>query len=302
MLLNSIFLFIIQINYSLCFWKNSKKTLEDYTIDIFFTNTLTIIRCNPSERHVLRDITIEAIGHIKCSNWQSFLPDDQIEYITLLEWLYTTIKCDKKKLKIKEEKTYFEIKHKAKNAFKKNPLKLIRVGSTDSSELHWKDDDFQLYFKHPPRKLSINKTEQTEDDFLVDIYSFKGRPILCRERYIPAQQPCSDDNQHQNVSYICYYKVGVAEPPTVAEMEKEIKTLPHDINLDENSIVDLYMNKKPKKKSSGNILFMIIIGSSIIIFIIAGMSVYCCCCGGQSENEKKIQRINSNTSTISNSS
>lgn len=207
MIFSCILLFIFQVNYSFCFWKSSKPTLENYVIDVFFTNSLTIIRCNPSERHILRDITLETIGHIKCSNSHLFLPDNQIEYITLLEWLYTTIKCDKKKAKIKEEKTYFEIKHKAKKAFKKNPLRLVRVGSTDSSELNWKEDDFQLYFKHPPRKFPTNKTDHTDDDYLIDIYAFKKRPILCRQRYFLSQQSCLNNSQQQNASYICYYKV-----------------------------------------------------------------------------------------------
>src|SRR5262249_49767043 len=97
MRLNSIFLFIIIFNNSFCLWKKSKETLENYIIDVFFTNSLTIIRCNPYEKHILRDITIEIIGHIKCSNKNLFLPDNHIEYITLLQWNYTIIKCQKKK-------------------------------------------------------------------------------------------------------------------------------------------------------------------------------------------------------------
>ncbi len=202
-----IFLFIIQINYSFCLWKKSKDTLENYVIDVLFTNSLTIIRCNLYESHILRDITIETIGHIKCSNRNLFLPDNHIEYITLLQWDHTSIKCNKLKNTIKEEITYLDIKHKAKNAFKKIKLDLIRVGSTGPSELHTKDKNFQIYFKHPPRKLAITNTEQKEDDFSTQIYSFKDRPILCRERQLLPEGPCSSTNQYQNLSYVCYYKV-----------------------------------------------------------------------------------------------
>jgi len=207
MLLNSILLFIIHINYSFCLWKNSKDTLANYIIDILFTNSLTIIRCNPYERHIIRDITIDKIGYIKCSNRNLFLPDNHIESLTLLEWDYTFIKCDKKKLTIKEEKTYLNIKHKAKNAFKKIPLELIRVRSTGPSKLHLNEKSFQLYFDHPLRKLAISNTEQTNESFSTEIYLFKNRPILCRERRLSSEQPCSNNNQHQNFSYVCYYKV-----------------------------------------------------------------------------------------------
>ncbi|CAF1110453.1 unnamed protein product [Rotaria sordida] len=232
---------------------------------------LTIIRCNPYERHILRDITIETIGHIKCSNLNLFLPDDHIEYITLLEWLYTSIKCDKK-TSITKEKTYFEIKHKAKKAFKNNPLELIRVGSTGPSKLHWNAKDFQLYFEHPQRKLSISHTEQTGESISTDVYSFKYRPIICRERRFASEHPCFNNNQNQNFSYVCYYKIGIAELPTIAEMEKEIKTLPNDIDPDENSIVDLYIDKTIKKYSSWSLF--LIISICIIIFIIGGISIY----------------------------
>ena len=199
-----IFPFIIKINYLFCLWKKSTYTLDNYIIDVFFTNSLTIIRCNPYERHILRDITIEVIGHIQCSNRNTFLPDDHIEYITLLKWLYTSRKCNKKKTIIKEERTYFEIKHTVKNAFKKLPLELIRVGSTGLSKLHWNGKDLRLYFQHPPRQLSLS---EIDENFQTEVYSFKNRPILCRERQLSSQEPCSDEYQNQNVSYICYYKV-----------------------------------------------------------------------------------------------
>jgi hypothetical protein len=202
-----IFLYLIQFDSSFCLWKKSKDTLESYIIDILFTNSLTIIRCNPYERHILRDITIETIGHIKCSNQHLFLPDNHIEYITLLQWNYTSIKCNKKKNVIEEEKTYFYLKHKAKNAFKKLKFDLIRVGSTGPSELHMNEKKFELYFKHPKRQLALSHTEEKEENFSTEIYSFKNRPILCRERYLSSEGPCSNTNQHHNVSYVCYYKV-----------------------------------------------------------------------------------------------
>ncbi|CAF4289539.1 unnamed protein product [Rotaria sp. Silwood2] len=294
-----IFPFILQINYSFCFWKKPNVLLEHYVIDVFFTNSLTIIRCNPYERHILRDITIEAIGYIKCSNRNLFLPDDHIEYITLLEWLYTSIKCNKK-TNITKEKTYFEIKHKAKKVFKNNPLELIRVGSTGPSKLHWNEKDFQLYFEHPERKLSISNTEQQGESISTDVYSFKHRPILCRERRFSSEQSCSNNNnQNRNFSYVCYYKIGVAEPPTIAEMEKEIKTLPNDIDPDEKSIVDVYINKTIKKNSPWSLF--LIISLFIIIFFIIGISIYFCYCRSEKDEEnEKVIRINSNTSTKSN--
>jgi hypothetical protein len=202
-----IFLFIINLNYSSSFWKNSKDTLENYVIDVLFTNSLTIIRCNPYERHILREITFETIGHIKCSNINLFLPNNHIESITLLHWDHTFIKCNKQKTTIKEEKTYLDVKHKAKNAFKKIPLDLIRVGSTGPSKLHWKEKDLKLYYEHPPRNLPINNTDHKDDIFSTEIYFFKNRPLLCRERQPSLDTPCSNPNPPQNFSYVCYYKV-----------------------------------------------------------------------------------------------
>lgn len=199
--------FIITINYSTCFWKKAKDSLEDYVIDVFFTNSLTIIRCNPYERHILRSITIETIGHIKCSNRNLFLPDNHIENITLLEWVYTSIKCDKAKTMITQHRTYIDIKHKAKKAFKKNPLSLIRVGSTGPSKLHWDESHLQMYFDHPQQKLSPINNNKSNQTFTKNIYSFQHRPILCRERKLTPQHPCSKTNQSENSSYVCYYRV-----------------------------------------------------------------------------------------------
>ncbi len=204
--LSSILLFfIITINYTFCLWKKSKDTLENYIIDVLFTNSLTIIRCNPYERHILRDITIETIGHIKCSNRHLFLPDNHIEYITLLQWNFTFVECSKNEKTIKEEKTFFYIKHKAKKAFQKIKFDLIRVGSTGPSKLKIDEKKFQLSFNHPPRNLAIMTTDQNDEIFATEIYSFMNRPIICRERQLVGKGPCS--NQHQNLSYVCYYKV-----------------------------------------------------------------------------------------------
>ncbi|CAF0985968.1 unnamed protein product [Adineta steineri] len=127
----------------------SKNTLENYVIDVLFTNSLTIIHCNSYERHIIRDITIEKVGYIKCSNKNLFLPEDHVASITLLQWNGTVVKCEKNKNIIKEEKTYLNIIHKAKDAFKKNPLVLTRVGSVDSSKYHCDDNKAEIDFKHP---------------------------------------------------------------------------------------------------------------------------------------------------------
>lgn len=202
-----IFPIIIKFNYIFCLWKKSKDSLENYTIDVLFTNSLTILRCNIYEVHVLRYITIESIGHIKCSNKHVFLPDDHIESITLLQWDYTIVNCSKKKDKIKEEKTYFSIKHKAKNFFKKLKFDLIRAGSVGPSKLHMDEKKLQLYFQHEPRKLELVDNEQKEGGLSTEIYSFKNRPIICREtQYLP-EGLCSNYTQHQNLSHVCYYKV-----------------------------------------------------------------------------------------------
>jgi hypothetical protein len=312
-----IFLFIINLNYSSSLWKNSKDTLENYVIDILFTNSLTIIRCNPYERHILRDITFETIGYLKCSNINLFLPNNHIESITLLHWDNTSIKCNKKHI-ITSEKTYLDVKHKPKNAFKKLPLELIRVGSTGHSKLHWKDN--KLNFEHPSRNSPINNTTQKEEVFSTEIYTFKNRPILCRERQPALQNPCITSNPPQNFSYVCYYKVnyvdnfvylyiffsirkiGATDPPTIAEMENELQTLPNDINPDENSIVDHYIDKTPKEKSSIKIRFISrIFGIVIIIIIIIGIGICCSCCRSEKDDQnEEITRINSNTSTSSN--
>lgn len=101
-----------------------------------------------------------------------------------------------------------------------------------------------------------------------------------------------------NVSFlIC--EIGVAEPPTIAQMEKELKTIPNEINLMKSSLVDFYIDKTPEKKSSWN--FHYIIGICIVIFTIAGITIACICCRSKKDEfNENIMRINSNTSNISN--
>jgi hypothetical protein len=83
-------------------------------------------------------------------------------------------------------------------------------------------------------------------------------------------------------------------------MEDELKTLPKEINIEENSIVDLYFDKTPMRKSSWNMLS--IIGIFIVVFIvIVGIGLYFCCCqSGKDEHNEGITRMNSDTSNVSN--
>jgi len=87
-------------------------------------------------------------------------------------------------------------------------------------------------------------------------------------------------------------------------MEGELRKLPNEINPDEDSKVDLYINKTPPRKSSWSMLS--IIGIFIIIFIIiiiVGISIYFCCCrSGEDQQNEDILRINSDTSIVSNTS
>lgn len=209
--LSSILLFIfpliIKFDYIFSLFKKSKNSLENYTIDVLFTNSLTLIRCNPYEIHILRDITIESIGHIKCSNKNSFLPDDHIKSITLLQWDHTIVTCSKDGKHIKDERTYLTIKHKAKNTFKKLKFDLLRVGSVGSSELHMNDKKGELYFQHKSRKSKLDDTERNESSLSIEIFSFKNRPIICREKKFLPQGICTNSNDYQNLTYFCYYKV-----------------------------------------------------------------------------------------------
>ena len=73
---------------------------------------------------------------------------------------------------------------------------------------------------------------------------------------------------------IFVHEIGVAEPPTIAEMEKELRTLPSGIDPDGDEMVDRYINKKPKQKPTWNRTFLIgIVVTVIIIFAAAGIGV-----------------------------
>jgi hypothetical protein len=94
-------------------------------------------------------------------------------------------------------------------------------------------------------------------------------------------------------------EIGVAEPPTIAEMENELKTLPNEIDSDGDSTVDSYIDKTPLQKSSWGLFS--IIGIAIIILtiiVIIGIGIYCCYC--RSETSEHIRRIDSDTSNRSN--
>ena len=200
-----ILIFIIQVNDTFSLWKKSKGGLENYVIDVLFSNSLTIIRCNPYERQILRDISIDTVGYIKCSNRESFLPENHIESITLLRWNSSSVKCSKDKKSIKEEKTYLHVKHKAKNAFKKVDFNLIRVGSMGPSISKMDEKNYLLSFEHPRRSLALTAEDQQNNTFGIQTFSFKHRPILCRERQLADGGPCA--NLHLNLSYVCYYRV-----------------------------------------------------------------------------------------------
>lgn len=178
--------------------------LSDYVIDVFFSNSLTIIRCNAYEREILRSISMGTIGKIKCSNRNRFLPSNHIEQIALLHWNETKFQCKKfKGNSFKSfDQTVLSIKHKPKHVFEKNPLKLIRVGSTDSSKTSWDEKQSILTFQHAPRIVEIKK-----ENFTDEIYSFNHRPIICRERFLTSSNICTKHFRQQNLSWICYYRV-----------------------------------------------------------------------------------------------
>jgi len=99
--------------------------------------------------------------------------------------------------------------------------------------------------------------------------------------------------------FVFVYKIGVSEPPTIAEMEKELKTLPNEIHPDEDSTVDFYIDKTPEQKSSlknfsiGGIFIFIL----IIIIIILGLIIYFCCCRSETNEENaNIVHVDSDTS------
>ena len=320
--------------------KKTEESFENYVIDVFFSNSLNIIRCNPHERQILRGMSLNTIGRIRCSNSHSFLPSNHIEEIALLEWNSTKSKCSKKLEKLEkakekeitkkgkkkkekekkketpapplekqtiEEKTYLHVLHKPTKAFKKQVLKVIRVESTGTSEVVWKEKEKLVYFQHPPRQY-----EESAENISTNVYSFKHRPLLCREQYLTPLKPCATDIQPQNLSYVCYYRVGqarlwhaelrffplqigVKEPPTIADMEGELERLPKSIEIDDDSSVDLYTNKTPKPKPESKKMWHL--GGIILVVVIVlggGASLYLWACPSNSHSSGR--RIDSDTS------
>ncbi len=100
------------------------------------------------------------------------------------------------------------------------------------------------------------------------------------------------------------YKIGVEEPPTIADMENELRILPEDIKLDEMTKVDFYINKTPKRKSSFNIIHIIgILIILAVIIVISGIIIYFSCCRSRKKNPNRRKRhIKSDTSMESNTS
>lgn len=86
-------------------------------------------------------------------------------------------------------------------------------------------------------------------------------------------------------------------------MDQELKTLPASINLDGDSPVDIYTNKKPKEKPPKNNIWPIVgigISLAVIIAIVVAVIVYRSYnqSKGNGENER-LQRTDSDTSNIS---
>ncbi len=81
-------------------------------------------------------------------------------------------------------------------------------------------------------------------------------------------------------------------------MEDELRTLPNEIELDDDSMVNRYVNKTPKKKSSPSLLLIIgIVIGGLVILVAIVIGICCCCC---QQSSKDIRRINSDTSNQSN--
>ena len=193
-------LFLIRLSFGFLKGKTD-ESFENYMIDIFFTNALTIVRCNEYERFVLKTMTMQSIGELRCGNTEQFLPSNHLEQIALFEWEGTQGKCSNKDQTKIQETTILKVVHKAKNALKNHPLKLIPVGSTDSTEGIEKKNHF--HFEHAVRPIEI----KPDENYTTNIYFFKHRPILCREKYLTPTAPCDPNESRQNFSYFCYYRV-----------------------------------------------------------------------------------------------
>lgn len=94
----------------------------------------------------------------------------------------------------------------------------------------------------------------------------------------------------------------MAEPPTVADLENELKSLSEEIDLEGNSPVDVYTNKRPKQKAKS--IWPIIGIVALILGVITIMVVVIICCSCCQSKTKKhnpgLRHIDSDTSNISN--
>lgn len=69
--------------------------------------------------------------------------------------------------------------------------------------------------------------------------------------------------------------MGVKQPPTISDMKAEIEKLSHSIDVDTNSFVELYTNRKPEvKKKSLNIWIFIGIPVAFLILLIISLCCY----------------------------
>ncbi|CAF1220054.1 unnamed protein product [Adineta ricciae] len=295
-------MFAIHLTYS---WgKKTPVKLNEYKIDVIFQKALTIFRCNPYEQHVIRDITIEKLGSLKCSNRMSFLPDNHIESVTLLEWNSTTVACNKNV--IKKEKTHLNIKHKPKNAFKGLKFRVTRLGSSGESNVEFDDKKSYVSFEHHGGQATATNPNSLNDNLTTTYYTFHDRPILCRERYPASRNPCLTTTQKKNFTYMCYYRMGYEDPPTVADFDRELKTLTVNNGSDEDSINEVYMNKKPLPEESfwsspAGVPICIIVVITIII-IVSVSSYFLCCRSSPRKRRIRQRRDHSDTSIASNTS
>ena len=84
-------------------------------------------------------------------------------------------------------------------------------------------------------------------------------------------------------------------------METELNALPADIDLEGNSPVDIYTNKKPKQKPSKSIWLVlgIVILILTVVTVIIAVIICCSCRQSNTRQEKGLRHIDSDTSNIS---
>lgn len=97
---------------------------------------------------------------------------------------------------------------------------------------------------------------------------------------------------------VLLYQIGIVDPPTIADMERELEALTNGTQAEETIVADVYVNKTPKEKPVEEFPMKLAMGiGAAVIAVIVGVVICCCCCCSSGRRPRRRRHAHNDSDT-----